>query len=58
MFSTPMESMISKFAVSSVNISFVMQISGKLPFTIDIPFVSGIRGESSNVEKRLISLTG
>jgi len=35
-----------------------IQISGRLPFTIDIPFISGIKGESSNVEKRLTSLTG
>nr|AAC18786.1 Similar to mannosyl-oligosaccharide glucosidase gb/X87237 from Homo sapiens [Arabidopsis thaliana] len=39
-------------------ISLNKDISGRLPFTIDIPFISGIKGESSNVEKRLTSLTG
>ncbi|KAF2595320.1 hypothetical protein F2Q70_00044897, partial [Brassica cretica] len=48
---------LSDTSEDSSNI-YVFQISGKLPFTIDIPFVSGSRGESSNVEKRLTSLTG
>ncbi|KAG5380374.1 hypothetical protein IGI04_028216 [Brassica rapa subsp. trilocularis] len=47
---------LSDTSEDSSNI-YVFQISGKLPFTIDIPFVSGIRGESSNVEKRLTNLT-
>ncbi|XP_024007952.1 mannosyl-oligosaccharide glucosidase GCS1 [Eutrema salsugineum] len=48
---------LSDTSEDSSNI-YVFQISGRLPFTIDIPFVSGIRGESSSVEKRLTSLTG
>ncbi|CAH8362874.1 unnamed protein product [Eruca vesicaria subsp. sativa] len=48
---------LSDTSEDSSNI-YIFQISGKLPFTIDIPFVSGIKGESSNVEKRLTSLTG
>ncbi|KAL0700934.1 hypothetical protein Bca4012_057056 [Brassica carinata] len=48
---------LSDTSEDSSNI-YIFQISGKLPFTIDIPFVSGIRGESSNLEKRLTSLTG
>ncbi|CAH8257364.1 unnamed protein product [Arabidopsis lyrata] len=48
---------LSDTSEDSSNI-YIFQISGRLPFTIDIPFVSGIKGESSNVEKRLTSLTG
>ncbi|KFK41149.1 hypothetical protein AALP_AA2G092000 [Arabis alpina] len=48
---------LSDTSEDSSNI-YVFQISGKLPFTIDIPFVSGISRESSNVERRLTSLTG
>jgi mannosyl-oligosaccharide glucosidase len=48
---------LSDTSEDSSNI-YIFQISGRLPFTIDIPFISGIKGESSNVEKRLTSLTG
>ncbi|KAF8099172.1 hypothetical protein N665_0248s0002 [Sinapis alba] len=48
---------LSDTSEDSSNI-YIFQISGKLPFAIDIPFVSGIREESSNVEKRLTSLAG
>ena len=35
-----------------------MQISTTTQSTIDIAFVSGIRGESFDVEQRIMSLTG
>uniref|UniRef100_M4EMK9 Mannosyl-oligosaccharide glucosidase n=2 Tax=Brassica campestris TaxID=3711 RepID=M4EMK9_BRACM len=37
---------------------YVFQISTTTQSTIDIAFVSGIRGESSDVEQRIMSLTG